>query len=243
MKKLIILVISFIIISYVMAFSQPLAKPDVKMKMTAKKVAIIEQIVDGRKEKKETFGPAEKAFPGDIVEYDLTYWNEGDGAANNLSIIGPIPYNTMYVGNTATKLKDAELKYSIDRFFKITEESFAKFADHNVSKEIVDKLRGLKDREYESEDEFEKTLNELIGEKEATLYKPIILSYSEDKNKPKTYKLPPIKYIVKETDEKGVEKEVEKIATPDMYTSIQWVLQRAFNAGEKLTLSYRVKIK
>jgi hypothetical protein len=182
-------------------------------------------------------------LPGDILQYDLRYWNEGDGFADGLSLEGRIPYSTFYLKDTVTPIENAELKYSIDRFFKITQQSLADM-EKDIPKEIIKKLEGLKDREYENEKEFEAVIIETIGEEETEKYRFFILNNSVNDNKPKTYNLPPIRYKVKEVDEEtGEEKEVEKIATPDMYTSIQWNLKDKFQPKEEVSISYRVKIK
>lgn len=176
MKKslfLIGLILTFVFVNTLLA--QTGSQPNVKMQMDAKKLIVVEKIVDGKKVKSESFEPAKEVFPGDIVQYDLTYWNEGTDSARDLKILGPIPQNTFYLADTATPLPNAEIKYSI--------------------------------------------------------------------NGGKTFALPPIKYKVKEKDEKGIEKEVERIATPDMYTHIQWNLKKPFAPKEKLTVSYRVKVK
>ncbi|NMA42224.1 MAG: hypothetical protein GX946_02450 [Oligosphaeraceae bacterium] len=52
-----------------------------------------------------------------------------------------------------------------------------------------------------------------------------------------SFHLEPVKYMVKLED--GTE--VEKIATADMYTQIRWQINR-MQAGEKLTLKYRVQV-
>lgn len=53
----------------------------------------------------------------------------------------------------------------------------------------------------------------------------------------KTYSYEPVKY---KTVENG--KEVEKIATPDMYTNIKWILP-SLSPSEEVELRYRVKVK
>jgi uncharacterized repeat protein (TIGR01451 family) len=242
MKKLIFITM-MLIVMYSVSLAQPLAEPDVKMEMEAKKVIIEEKVVDDEKVKDETFVPAEEAFPNDIVQYELRYWNEGDGAANNLSIVGPIPYNTVYIPQSAVETENTEIKFSIDRFFKITEETISKLKEQALPNSVINPLEGLKDREYDSEKAFVDVLKATLEEEMVTQYKDLILNYSVDKSNPKTYHTPPIKYTVKEVDENGVEKEVEKIATPDMYTSIQWNLQDEFKPAEELTLSYRVTIR
>lgn len=54
----------------------------------------------------------------------------------------------------------------------------------------------------------------------------------------KTYNKPPIKYKVK--DKNG--KTVEKVATPDMYTNIGWLIKQV-KPKEKLKFFYWVKVK
>ncbi|RMD45461.1 MAG: DUF11 domain-containing protein [Aquificota bacterium] len=56
-------------------------------------------------------------------------------------------------------------------------------------------------------------------------------------DKGKTYHRPPIKYIVIENGKK-----IEKIATPEMYTNIGWMLEKV-KPGEKKTFFYWVKVK
>lgn len=53
----------------------------------------------------------------------------------------------------------------------------------------------------------------------------------------KTYSHEPVKY---KTIENG--KEVEKVATPDMYTNIKWILP-SLSPSEEVELRYRVKVK
>jgi len=52
------------------------------------------------------------------------------------------------------------------------------------------------------------------------------------------FKTEPLSYMVKQADGS----EIERIATPDMYTHIRWNLAN-FAAQQKLTLRYRVKVK
>ncbi len=53
-----------------------------------------------------------------------------------------------------------------------------------------------------------------------------------------TYQKEPVKYKAKLPDGK----EIEKTATPDMYTNIRWVIQK-MKAKDKINLSYRVEVK
>ncbi len=53
----------------------------------------------------------------------------------------------------------------------------------------------------------------------------------------KTYSHEPVKYKVKESG-----KVVEKVATPDMYTNIKWIIP-SLSPSEELRIRYRVKVK
>ncbi len=53
----------------------------------------------------------------------------------------------------------------------------------------------------------------------------------------KTYSHEPVKYKVKENG-----KFVEKVATPDMYTNIKWILP-SLSPSEEVKLRYKVKVK
>jgi uncharacterized repeat protein (TIGR01451 family) len=57
--------------------------------------------------------PATAANPGDIVEYQLAYRNEGDEPATNAVIEDPIPKGTTYLANSAGG--DAEITFSNDK--------------------------------------------------------------------------------------------------------------------------------
>ena len=46
--------------------------------------------------------PTQSASPGDVVEYVLTYANQGDEAATNAVVEDPIPKGTTYVSGSAT---------------------------------------------------------------------------------------------------------------------------------------------
>src|SRR4051794_739234 len=46
--------------------------------------------------------PARSAAPGDLVEYTLTYVNQGDEPATDAVIDDPIPRGSTYVANSAT---------------------------------------------------------------------------------------------------------------------------------------------
>lgn len=72
--------------------------------------------------------------------------------------------------------------------------------------------------------------------KSATQAKALVPVFSIDKGK--TFQPEPVKYKVKLPDGK----EVEKVATPDMYTHVRWVVG-SIKAGESQKLRYRVSVK
>lgn len=57
--------------------------------------------------------PATSASPGEVLEYVLSYKNEGDEAATNAVIEDPIPKGTTFLANTATG-ESAEITFSSD---------------------------------------------------------------------------------------------------------------------------------
>lgn len=70
------------------------AKDDLDIKLTARRVA---QGQDG----KETFEPADKAKPGDIIEYTGVFFNKTKGPLANLKPQIPIPVGMEYVADSA----------------------------------------------------------------------------------------------------------------------------------------------
>ncbi len=66
------------------------------------------------KDGKEVVEEAEQASPGGIVEYRLTYTNNGDQPLSGLIITGPIPANTVYLENSAATQVNADFTVSID---------------------------------------------------------------------------------------------------------------------------------
>jgi uncharacterized repeat protein (TIGR01451 family) len=57
--------------------------------------------------------PATSASPGEVLEYVLSYRNDGDEAATNAVIEDPIPKGTTFLANTATG-ENAEITFSSD---------------------------------------------------------------------------------------------------------------------------------
>ncbi len=62
----------------------------------------------------ESFVPAEKALPRDVIEYRLTYANGGESALRGVAITDPIPAGTRYVGDTADGPDGAAVTFSVD---------------------------------------------------------------------------------------------------------------------------------
>ncbi len=63
---------------------------------------------------KEVVDEAEQASPGNIVEYRLTYTNNGDQPLSGLVITGPVPANTVYLKDSAATQVSADFTLSID---------------------------------------------------------------------------------------------------------------------------------
>jgi len=57
--------------------------------------------------------PAQSVSPGDVVEYVLTYANQGDASATDANIDDAIPKGTTYLANTASG-EGAEITFSSD---------------------------------------------------------------------------------------------------------------------------------
>lgn len=70
------------------------AQADVQVVLTQQKVRLA---ADGR----EVLEPAEKALPGDVIEYRATYTNRTKGAVRNLLATLPVPGETAFVPGSA----------------------------------------------------------------------------------------------------------------------------------------------
>lgn len=57
--------------------------------------------------------PLDKASPGDVVVYTITYSNVGKGPVLDAVIVDPIPKGVRYIADTAEG-RDAEIMYSTD---------------------------------------------------------------------------------------------------------------------------------
>ena len=62
----------------------------------------------------EVVRPAAVAEPGELMEYRLTFVNNGDAAVGGLQIVDPVPENTTFVGGSASTDVSASFEVSID---------------------------------------------------------------------------------------------------------------------------------
>jgi uncharacterized repeat protein (TIGR01451 family) len=62
----------------------------------------------------ESFLPAEKAEPQDLIEYRLTYANNGESPLQGIAITDPVPTGTRYVADTASLPDGASVTFSVD---------------------------------------------------------------------------------------------------------------------------------
>jgi uncharacterized repeat protein (TIGR01451 family) len=67
-----------------------------------------------KKENKENLVAAEDVEPNQIVEYQLTYTNQGTSDISGLKIVGPVPAGTEYLSNSANAKQRASLRVSVD---------------------------------------------------------------------------------------------------------------------------------
>jgi uncharacterized repeat protein (TIGR01451 family) len=62
----------------------------------------------------ELFLPANEVRPQDVIEYRLTYANNGPVAVRNVSITDPVPAGVQYVAKTAKNEKSHRVEFSVD---------------------------------------------------------------------------------------------------------------------------------
>lgn len=62
----------------------------------------------------ELFLPADEARPQDVIEYRLTYANQGAAVVRNVSITDPVPAGVQYVARTARKPGSGHVEFSVD---------------------------------------------------------------------------------------------------------------------------------
>jgi uncharacterized repeat protein (TIGR01451 family) len=67
--------------------------PDVRVELAGKRVIL--------KEGKETFVPADKAGPGEVIQYEAVYRNAGSDVAQRVAATVPIPQGMTLQANTA----------------------------------------------------------------------------------------------------------------------------------------------
>lgn len=63
---------------------------------------------------REVYLSADKATPRDVIEYRITYANNGESALRNIAITDPIPLGTNYISSSATRPESGEVQFSID---------------------------------------------------------------------------------------------------------------------------------
>jgi uncharacterized repeat protein (TIGR01451 family) len=62
----------------------------------------------------EQFLPANEVHPQDVIEYRLTYANNGAEVVHNVSITDPVPANVQYVEKTAKNAGSGSVEFSVD---------------------------------------------------------------------------------------------------------------------------------
>lgn len=102
-KKILFLFLSSLTVSFA-------GMADDKSPLGSQMDAYVIEVKDGKEVRK----PAKEVYPEDQIEYELTYTNKSDNQLNGLVITGPIPVNTVYLGNTNKTLVDSEFVVSVD---------------------------------------------------------------------------------------------------------------------------------
>ena len=62
----------------------------------------------------ESFVPAGTVEPGQVIEYRTLYTNAGAAPVSGLTVIGPVPVGTLYIGGSAATLVGHVFEASID---------------------------------------------------------------------------------------------------------------------------------
>lgn len=124
----------------VLAFAAPASAQEpgsVAVNLTARKVVEVD--------KKETFQPADKARPGEVLQYDATCKNTLPRGVKDVKPVVPVPTGSVYVDGSA---KPANFEASLDgkTFAKPPLTREVKTADGTVKKETVpaDQYRALR---------------------------------------------------------------------------------------------------
>lgn len=72
------------------------------------------KVVSHDDSQKESFVPAAKVSPQDLIEYRLTYANGGEAALRGIAVTDPVPSGTRYVADTAKAPRGTEVTFSVD---------------------------------------------------------------------------------------------------------------------------------
>ena len=62
----------------------------------------------------EQFLPANEVHPQDVIEYRLTYANNGAEVVHNVSVVDPVPAGLHYVEKTAKNAANTQVEFSVD---------------------------------------------------------------------------------------------------------------------------------
>jgi len=138
--------------------------PKLKGEMVAHRIVLNEK-------NEEVALSADKVYPNDTIEYELSYRNVGDMPAGGVSLIGVIPERTVYIDDSATHSPSLDVMFSIDGG--------------------------------------------------------------------KSFHRPPVKYTVVKADGE----EEQRVATPDMYTNIKWLMNTELGVGKEIVVHYRVRVR
>lgn len=85
-----------------------LANPQISIKVAAEKEMVV--VKNGQKVTKMI--PVKKVSSGEIIQYTLSYRNNGSDTATNVVISDPIPKGTVYIPGSATE--KGSLTFSVD---------------------------------------------------------------------------------------------------------------------------------
>jgi uncharacterized repeat protein (TIGR01451 family) len=111
---------------------------------------------------REVFIPASEVNPADLIEYRLTYANDGELPLRNVSVVDPIPHGTRYVSMSATRPATGAVEFSIDggksyhawpvRYKKVLEDGTEQWLE--ATPDMVSHIRWTIPGEFEPESEI-----------------------------------------------------------------------------------------
>ena len=104
------------------------AKSDLSVNLTAKKVLVSEG--------HESLAPAEKAKPGDLIQYEAVYQHSGRSAVKNLQATVPLPNGLAFAADSA-KPADAQASTDGKIFLPIPLTRDVKKPDGTIEKQPV----------------------------------------------------------------------------------------------------------